>query len=50
MKNIYHSSDNQIMEFNIPYTTYKNLAIGTTCHTTHKGTLNTCGDIVLGRL
>ena len=32
------TANNQITEFKIPYTTYKNPTIGTICHTTHKET------------
>ena len=44
------TANNQIMEFKIPYTTYKNPTIGTICHITHKETYNNCCTIVLGHL
>ena len=33
----YHTGNNQIMEFKIAHTTYKNPTIRTACHTAHKG-------------
>ena len=49
-KTHYHTGNNQIKEFKIPYTTYKNPTIRTTCYKTHKGNLNNCHNIVLGHL
>ena len=46
----HHTANNQIMEFKIPYTTYKNPTIGTICHIAHKETYNNCCTIVLGHL
>ena len=46
----HHTANNQIMEFKIPYATYKNPTIGTIGHITHKETYNNCCTIVLGHL
>ena len=43
----HHTANNQIIEFKISYTTYKNPTIGTIFHKTHKETNNNCCSIVL---
>ena len=45
----HHTANNQIIEFKISYTTYKNPTKGTICHTTYKKTYNNCCSIVLGQ-